>query len=73
MYFFRNKKGKKNKKQKNTAYVTMHQIIMMYMVYAFRYQEREVFQQVLSHPKYKADPLGTISLHIQNAAALQRI
>ncbi|XP_003384596.1 PREDICTED: protein FAM207A-like [Amphimedon queenslandica] len=37
------------------------------------YQEREVFQQVLSHPKYKADPLGTISLHIQNAAALQRL
>lgn len=43
------------------------------IIFFFRLSEVDHFQQVLSHPAFKANPLDTITQHIKNATALKKI
>ena len=48
-----------------------HKFLMLitWIVLCYSLSEVDHFQKVLEHPAFKADPLGAIAQHIQNAVA----
>ena len=55
----------------NVILILRHVLAHFRMV-SSRMADLQTFQQVLSHPAFKLDPLGAISKHLKNAASIEQ-